>query len=489
MNSGFQSQCVPRYRLLTEEQIREVHLATLHILETVGVRVMDEEALSLLKKAGCSTRNENIVRIPNWIVEESIQSVPSRITLYNRQGKEAMDLGGNKVYFGLGTDLSHTIDLQSGELRPSRIEDVANAARVADFLEEIDFIASYALPREIPTNTMYLECFRTMVQNSVKPIFFTAGGREDLAIILEMASAVAGGEENLRERPFLIHYSEPTSPLSHSRGALRKLFLCAERGIPVNYTPAVLMGASGPVTLAGAIAVANAEALSGIVLHQLKAKGAPIISGFVATPMDMLTSIGCYGAPEFRLTHAACSDLYHYYGIPVWGTAGCTDANVLDPQAAMEAAISILTAALEGANLIHDIGYMGQGLIGSLAAIVMGSEIISYVKRMLRGFDLDRERIGLDVIRQFGPGGNFLMDRRTRTLHRLEHWRPKLLNRDSPEIWKEKGGRSYAEAVTEKAREILATHRPEPLPEPVRRRIDEIAERAQLSLQDITFVA
>lgn len=489
MNSGFRSQCVPRYRVLTEEQIREIHLATLNILETVGVRVMDDEAISLLQDAGCSTREGNTVRIPNWLVEEAISSVPSRITLYNRKGEEAMDLGGNKIYFGLGTDLIYTTDLYTGELRPSCIDDVAHAARIADFLEEIDFIASYALPREIPTNMMYVECFRAMVENSAKPIFFTAGGREDLSVILEMASAVAGGEEELRAKPFLIHYSEPTSPLSHSRGALKKLFLCAEKGIPVNYTPAVLMGASGPVTLAGAIAMANAEALSGIVLHQLKAKGAPLISGFVATPMDMLTSIGSYGAPEFRLTHGACSDLYHYYGIPVWGTAGCTDANALDPQAAMEAALSILTAALEGANLIHDIGYMGQGLIGSPAAIVMGSEIIGYVKRMLAGFDLTSERMGLDAIRRLGPGGNFLMDPRTRTLHRQEHWRPRFLNRQSPEIWKEKGAKSYETIVTEKAREILATHKPEPLPEPVLQTLGDIVQRAEHALRDIDFVA
>ena len=489
MNTGFRSQCVPNYRLLTEEQIKEIHLATLDLLETAGVRIMDDEGLQLLKDAGCRVKKETIVRIPNWLVEESILSAPSRITLYNRKGEVAMPLEGNKVHFGLGTDLINTYDLKTGEMRPSQLADVASAARVGDYLEEIDFIASYALPRDVSTNLMYIECFRAMVQNSVKPIFFTAAGKEDLSLIIEMAAAVTGGEDRLREKPFLIHYSEPTSPLSHSRGALRKLFLCADKGVPINYTPGMLLGASGPVTLAGAIVVANAEALSGIVLHQLRAKGAPIISGFVATPMDMLTSVGCYGAPDFRLTHSACSDLYHYYGIPMWGTAGCSDANCLDEQGAMEAAISILLAALEGANLVHDIGYMGQGLTGNPAAIVMCSEIISYVKRMIRGFEITRERIGLDVIKEVGPGGNFLMDKRTRSLHRQEHWRPKFLNRDNPEIWKGKGGKSYGEIVTEKAIRILETHQPEPLPDDVCYAIDEIVKKADVSLRGIDFVA
>ncbi len=489
MNSGFRSQCVPSYRLLTEDQIKEIHRASLEILETVGVRVLDDEAVSLLKDRGCQVKGDNIVLIPNWLVEECIRSAPSRITVYNRKGEEAMRLEGRNVYFGLGTDLIKSYDLKTGELRPSRFEDVANAARTADWCEEIDFVASFALPQDVATNLMYIECFRAMVENTLKPIFFTAAGQEDLSVIGEMAATVAGGEDSLRERPFLIHYSEPTSPLSHSYGAVRKIFFCADKGIPINYTPGMVSGASGPVTLAGAITLANAEALSGIVLHQLRAKGAPIISGFVATPMDMLTSTIVYGAPEFRLTHSAYADLYHYYGIPMWGTAGCSDAHSLDPQAAIESAVSILMAALDGANLVHDVGYLGQGLIGSPAAIVMCSEIISYVKRIIRGFDISRELIGMDVIRQVGPGGNFLVEEQTAKLHRQEHWRPKFLNRDNPEVWVSKGSKRYGEIVTEKAIEILETHRAEPLPGKVKEALEEIVKRAEKRLKDKHFVA
>jgi trimethylamine--corrinoid protein Co-methyltransferase len=489
MNTGFRSQCVPTYRVLTEDQIKEIHLASLEILETVGVRVLDDEGIQLLSDAGCRVKVDNVVQIPNWLVEESIHSAPSRITVYNRKGEEAMRLEGKNVHFGLGTDLIKTYDLKTEELRPSCLQDVINAARTADYCEEIDFIASFALPQDVPTNTMYIACFRAMVENSIKPIFFTAAGHEDLSIIIEMAEAVADGEVKLKERPFLIHYSEPTSPLSHSHGAVRKTFLCADKWVPINYTPGMLSGASGPVTLVGAIAVANAEALSGIVLHQLRSKGAPIISGFVATPMDMMTSTIAYGAPEFRLTHSAYADLYHYYGIPMWGTAGCSDAHTLDQQAAMESAITILTAALDGANLVHDIGYLGQGLIGSPAAIVMCSEIISYVRRIIRGFDISREHIGMDVIRQVGPGGNFLAEEQTVKLHRQEHWRPKFLNRDDPETWMKKGRKSYGEIVTQKAIEIMETYKPEPLRDNVRSALDEITRKADKTLKEKHFVA
>jgi trimethylamine--corrinoid protein Co-methyltransferase len=488
MNSGFRTQCVPNYRLLTEEQIKEIHRASLEVLETAGVRLLHDGAVQLLRDAGCRVRGENIVQIPNWLVEECIRSAPSRITIYDQQGSEAMRLEGRNIHFGLGTDLISTYDLKMGETRPSRLQDVVNAARVADYCEEIDFIASFGLPSDVPTNSMYVECAKAMMENSTKPFFFTAAGEEDLAVIAGMAEAVAGGGDALREKPFLIHYSEPTAPLTHSHNAVRKVFLCAERGIPINYTPGDILGASIPVTLAGGIVVANAEALSGIVLHQLKVKGAPIITGFVASPLDMKKGTICYGAPDFRLTNSAFADIFHYYGLPIWSTVG-SDAHCLDAQASMEHAFGTLMAALDGANLIHDVGYLGQGLLSNPAAIVMCSEIISYVKRIIRGFDLTREKMGLDVIRDVGPGGHFLTVMHTKTHFQEELWQPKFLNRDSPQTWAESGGRTYEEVVTQKALDILETYQPEPLPRDVRAKIAEIAALAEEELAAIQFVS
>ena len=416
MNGGFISQCVPSYRLLTEEQIREIHLATLEVLETIGVRVLNEEGVQLLRDAGCRAKNDNVVLIPNWLVEDCIRSTPSRITIYNRKGEESMRLEGRKIYFGMGTDLITTCDLKTGQYRPTLLQDVVNAVRVADACGEIDFVSSLGLPHDVPTNAMYVESVKAELENTVKPPFFTAAGAEDLTFVLKMAAAIAGGEDRLREKPFLIHYSEPTPPLTHSYGAVRKLFLCAEKGIPICYPPGLLMGGSGPVTLAGGIVQANAEALSGVVLHQLKGKGAPIISGFAAVPLDMAVCTFSYGAPEFRLTNSAMSDLYHYYGIPMWSTVG-TDAHAFDQQAAMEHAIATFMAALDGANLIHDVGYLGQGLISHPGMLVMCNEIISYVKRIVQGFELTPETIGLDAMRAVGPGGNYMAEMHLSLIH------------------------------------------------------------------------
>ncbi len=478
MKTGFKSQCVPDYRLLTEEQIGEIHGATLDLLHNTGVKVLNEDALTLLKDAGCRIGAEHIVKIPSWLVEESIRCAPSSVTVYNRKGDPAMVLGGTNVCFGMGTDLLNTWDLGTGELRPSCLQDVIDSAIVGDYCQEIDFIASNAFPLDVPGNLAFIIEFKALMENSIKPIYFTAGGAEDLAVILEMAGDVLGGEEQLRERPFIIHYSEPISPLVHSSGAIEKLFMCADKGIPLNYAPALLSGGSGPVTLAGAIVVANAEALSGLVIQQLRFKGAPALTGFSATPMDMRTGTTVYASPDERLTHSACCDLYHYYGLPVWGEAGCSDAGSLDEQAAMESMASIMMASLDGCNLVHDVGYLGQGLVGSVASLVMCNEIISYVRRIMRGFDISKDRIGLDIIHEVGPGGNFLAHNQTLKYCREEHWMPHFINRQSPEMWQKMGGRRYQEVVVEKALDILSTHKPDRLTDEEINRLDAIIDRS-----------
>jgi trimethylamine--corrinoid protein Co-methyltransferase len=464
--------------VLTEDQIKEIHQATLELLETTGVKVLNEAAIQLLKDAGCRVADNQQVKIPGSLVEDSIKDAPSDVTVYNRKGDPAMKLGGSNVYFGMGTDLLNTWDLTTGELRASCLQDVIDSAVVGDYCEEIDFIASNAFPLDVPENLAFVIEFKALMANSTKPIYFTAGGAEDLAVILEMAADVREGKDRLREKPFLIHYAEPISPLVHSSGAVDKLFMCADNGIPLNYAPALLSGGSGPVTLAGAIVVANAEALSGLVIQQLRVKGAPAITGFSATPMDMRTGTTVYASPDERLTHSACCDIYHYYGLPVWGEAGCSDAGSLDEQAAMESMASIMMASLDGCNLVHNIGYLGQGLVGSVASVVMCSEIISYVRRILRGFDISGERIGLDVIHDVGPGGNYLAQEQTLKYCREEHWTSQFINRQSPETWKKSGAKRYREVVVEKALDILATHKPDTLSDASIKRLDSIIDKA-----------
>jgi len=483
MSTPSTASCTPNYRLLTAGQIGRIHAATLELLETVGVSVQHPEAREMMAQAGCTVRPDGTVLIPGQLVADAIQSAPASVIIYNRLGKKALQLEGRRIHFGLGTDLAKIYDLATGQIRESRMIDVQTAVRIADALPEIDFIASYAVPNDAPPHLTYLDAFKAQLEYSTKPVLFTAAGLEDMRLIGQMAAAVAGGRENLRRKPFLIHYCEPSSPLVHSAGAVDKLLCCADHRIPVTYTPGMMSGATGPVTLAGALALGNAEALSGLVMHQLRSTGAPIISGIGMAVMDMARATCIYGCPEYRLILSAGADLYHHYKIPVWATAGVTDSNCLDLQAGMEWGDSLLLNAMAGVNLIHDVGYMGQGLIGHPAALVVCDEIISRTKRFVRGFELDDNRLDLDTIRQVGAGGSFLSARQTVRMFRSEHWYPTLSNRDSIGIWSQNGGRDMAERAVDRAREILRDHVSDPLPGTVQNELNRIRLRAEKNLK------
>ncbi|MBU2498850.1 MAG: trimethylamine methyltransferase family protein, partial [Proteobacteria bacterium] len=393
--TGSTNHCTPRFRLLDESQILRIHHAALQVLEEVGVKVLHGKGVDLLAGHGAQVMDGNLVRIPAHLVDDAIRSAPSDLTIYDRKKEPVMALGERRIYFGTGTDLPKTIDLITREIRDTVADDVVRSTLISDAMPHIDFIGSYGLPRDITPGLHYIRCFQLEVENSTKPVFFTAGSEEELKIIHEMASAVAGGKDALSAHPFLIHYSEPTSPLIHSGEAVSKLLYCSENGIPINYTPALLAGSTGPVTLAGALTVAVAEALSGLVMHQLCSKGAPIITGVAATSMDMLHATASYAAPEFRLTHSAYADLFHHYGLPIWGTAGCSDAHFPDLQAGAEYAFTLLNAALDGTNLIHDCGYLGQGFVASPEMIIFANEVIGMVKRYVSGFTIDDVHIGM----------------------------------------------------------------------------------------------
>ncbi|MFP4037882.1 MAG: trimethylamine methyltransferase family protein [Desulfobacteraceae bacterium] len=478
MDTGTNPHCTPQFRLLREDQIMRLHQAALRVLDEVGVQVLNEEAVELLHDHGCRVEGAAGVRIPPFLVEETVRSAPSSLVIYDRQGREAMDLGGRRIYFGTGTDLPKTIDLKTREIRDTVEEDIRNNAAISDALREIDFIGSYGLARDVQAGLHYIRCFQLLVEGSTKPVFFTAESERDLAVILEMAEAVAGGGDALAARPFLINYSEPVSPLTHSREAAAKLMMCARRGVPINYTPALLAGSTGPVTIAGAITTAAAEALSGLVIHQLAGKGAPIISGFAATSMDMLKATVSYTSPEFRLAHSACSDLFHYYEIPVWGTAGCSDSQFPDLQAGAEYGFTLLNAALDGANLIHDCGYLGQGFVASPEMIVFAAEVIGYVKRYMRGFILDEDHLALNVIREVGPGGHFLGERHTLEFFQQEQWKPTFFNRDNLSGWMKQGSKKLDERLAQRALELLRDHTSSPLTDEVQAELNRIWGRA-----------
>jgi len=460
----------PKMNILSKEQIDFLYGGALEVLERVGVRVLHPEALELLREAGSTVHPNSLVKIRSTLVEKALRSVPKRLTIYDREGKPAMELGGGNTggmntYYGTGSDLKNTYDPHTGELRSTVSQDIANMARVSDSLPNIEFLMSYGIPSDCALERVYRTEFMEMVKNSTKPIVFTSDNGNDSKRIVEMAAVIAGGMDKLREKPYVINYSQPTSPLQHSLDALGKVFACAEAGIPVVYPPGMIPGATAPTTMAGAITQSIAESLSALVIHQLKKEGAPIILCGAHGWLDMRSAINVYAAPGRLMTQAALTAFYQHFEIPTWGFGGCTDAQVFDQQAGMEFAMLNLWAGLCGVNLAHDTAYMGSGMIGCLRSLVYNDEIIGYVRHILcRGIIVNQETQAIDVLERVGPGGHFMMDEHTLRHFREEFWRPFLANQDRYDSWKGKGGKTVGDKADEKVREILARHVPKSLP-------------------------
>lgn len=473
----YSSHHQPHLRVFSDEQILEVHFATLEILERTGVEVRDQRARNLLKQAGARLEGER-ARIPSHLVNWAINSAPERVVLSSRTGQRVMPLEANRVFFGTGSDTPNTIDPDTRQRRRSVRADVGRIARLVDALPNIDFLMSLAVASDVPAHAPFVFEFADMLAGTSKPLVFTAHDQQDMEDIAEMAAAVVGGESALRANPIAIHYAEPITPLIHSPMGLRKLLFCADHHLPVVYVSGMSAGATTPVTLAGGIALGSAECLSGLVIHQLASPGAPFIYGANVSVIDMGTMGYVYGGPEFPITNAALADMARYYRLPVWGLAGASDAKCVDAQAGMECMLSVLMAVLSRGNLVHDVGYIEQGLTSSMEMVTVVDEMVAMARMILRGIPTDREHTAVDVIDEVGPGGQFLNTEHTARFFRTDHFLTRLLDRNPFDTWQRNGAKTLEDRANEKVREILATHQPAPLPDGAQQVIENVLKRA-----------
>ncbi len=452
--SNYNQQLSPQLKWFSTNQLEEIHSATVDVLERAGVRVDHDQSLQLLKDAGCLVK-DRVARIPGWLIDEAIRVAPSKINIYNREGGPAMNLEANKTFYGAGSDLPFHLDFETGQRRSAVKQDIINAARLTDKLPNFDFSMSYGIPTDVSAAKGDLHQFAAQVLNCSKPIIFTSFDEHNLKIIIDMAAAVAGSHQDLQDRPFIILYDEPISPLIHTRDGLAKMFTCLEYGIPVIYTPGVVAGGTCPVTKAGTIVQMNAESISGLVIAQLKKKGAPVIIGGGATPMEMSTTATLYGSPDAAMNYCAMTELAQFYGLPNFTEAGCSNAPFPDAQAGMEASIGLLLNQLCGANLVHDVGYLDGGKTGSLPFLVMCDDFISAARYIGAGTVVNSDTISTKTIVDVGPSGHYLGEEHTMKYFRSEIWSPTVFNRTMFDIWQKQGSKDIVELAREKAEAIL----------------------------------
>ena len=467
----------PQFAVLSEDELQKLHLGALEVLRRTGVRFHHREALNMLEEAGAFVSDGNLVKFPSRLVEEALASAPERVVMCDRDGEAAMYLEGQNVYFGTGSDCLNLLDYETGEPRKFTREDLVAGYHLCDALPNIDFVMSIGIPADVDPIVAYDVQMALMLEHTTKPIVFVTDDLASCRRAIDMAAAVAGGDEALREQQHILLYSEPSSPLQQSETAVDKLLLMAAQELPVVHSPGPLMGGTAPITMAGGLVMSLAEILSGLVVHQMTNPGTPFVFGAGLHHMDMRSTQICYGGPEFQLTKAAVAELGRWYSMPTWGYAGCSDAKVMDEQAAAEAMLSVLMAKLTGANLIHDVGYMESGLATSFEMIVLTDELISMVDSLINGIEVSDETLMLDELDEVGPGGHFLNTEATMARFR-DFWYPDLLSREIRETWQERGGTTLGERLAEKVQTIIQEHRPEPLAADKKEQVQKILEQA-----------
>ncbi len=474
MRTNSTHNATAQFRILSDDQCEQIVLAAFEVLERVGGRFYEPAALQILEQAGCIISDGLTARIPAGVIKHALRSAPNCFTLYTREGEPSLRVEPNNVHFGPGPTCPNFIDPQDGTRRLYVKNDAALTARVCDALPEIDYVMSLGSINDVPQDEADVHEFDATVRETTKPIMSWSFSLESLERIHEMCTAIKGSAEAFAREPFMIFYAEPSSPLKHTAEALRKLIYCAKHRIPIVYTPCCISGGTAPATMAGILVQNLAETLCGVVLGQQIRRGAPIVVGGVVSILDMRTTILSYGAPELSLLSAAAAELAQYLGLPVFSTGGCTDSKCLDEQAAIEATTSITFAQLSGADFIHDVGFTESAMVGSLQQLVMSNEIISMVRHVTRGIQVDEKHLAVDAIAEAVEVGDYLSLDHTAEHFRDQFWFPKLLDRYRVGEWKSEGGLTMGDRVRQSVRDIIDNHRAVPLDLGLAQKLDQI---------------
>lgn len=462
----------PKMTVLNPEQIKQIHGATLEVLERTGVKMTHPGGRELLDGVGAKVDGDR-VRFPAWVVEDAIRKAPSRIVLGKRNGERSVILEGDNSWFGPSLDCIDYLDPLTDERMRFTSEHCRVTATLADYLPNFTWSMIIGMADDQPPDIADRVIVRKSLTYSTKPLVFCCKDTNSERDIFEMALLICGGRDKFEKAPTIVQYSEPISPLEYYDPAVDKMIYTAENGIPLINFPAPQACGSAPATLAGTIVQGSAESLSGLVLAQAAQPGAAFIYGAFTTIMDMKTSVFSYGAPEMTLMVAAMAQMAQHYDLPFFGTAGATDAKFCDPQAAAEATFQCLSAAAVGSGLVHDCSsWMDHGSLVSPAYMVLVNEILDNVNQYMQGISVSKDSLAIDLIDQVGPGGHYLQQQ-----HTLEHFRDikysELFDRSIFAAWKEAGAHKFEDRLRGMTEQAMA-HQPEPLDPSVIKELDRM---------------
>lgn len=444
------------YHVLTDKETQQVHDTSLRILREIGFEIAFSPLLDLLEERGAEVdREKQKAYIPPDLVSWCIKQAPGEFTFYGLEEGKEIHLGGEKVHFGTGGKGIYVLELDRKK-RPALLQDVANFARLADKLEHIDYYIIPTHSHDVNINHLDINDFYQSLKNTGKPVMGGIFNKKGLDRVIELSTLLAGDAEKLRRRPFVGFITSILSPLRLEQDRGEILFEVARQGLPLVVSTAPIAGATAPVTLAGTLALQNAEALMGVVLSQLVNPGTPVFYSAVPCTMDMRTGSFLMGSIESGLMNAAVSQMAHHYRLPSYITVGTTDSKIPDAQSAHESATTSMLAALAGGNFIHQaFGFLDGSLTISYAKFVIDNDIVGSCMRALRGIDINEDTLAFDVIADVGPGGNFLGEKHTAEFMRKELYTPRVSFREDYQTWLKGGKKDSWEKAEEIARQLL----------------------------------
>lgn len=486
---GFEKpSSMPSFRVFTKDDLDAIHWATLDVLARTGVKVsFSGKILKMLEENGCTVDfKKELVLLPPHIVEECLRKFSKTITFFGRNPKHDCKFDGRHIFFITDTENTNTIDLETGEWKPSTRHELENLTRVTDALESFAWGSHLVTSLDKPPNVICLHDYAAALNNTEKRCDFSIYPHE-LAqrlvnYLLEIAKAVAGGEENLRKRPLGSGEVAVTSPLHFDGRSVEATLKLAEFNFPFSIASMPLTGASAPVTLAGALIITNAEILAGLSMIQLARPGTPVSPLYIPGALDMKNGRWGAGSPEEGLLAAGGVEIARYYGLHATVYGLNTSAKVPGAQAGYEKVMSGVLPVLAGADVVYGGGGLDGGMAASYEELVIDNEICKALLTLAQGIEVNDETMALEVVHKVGPAGHFLTEKHTLNNFKKEHFLPELANRDSYDVWKKKGGKEIVAVAKEKAKKILKEHWPTPLDKDIQKEIDGILKRAETEL-------
>lgn len=472
----------PKISVLTDEEVELIHLSSLDILEHVGVFLPVKEALDMLANAGAQVDyGKNIAKIPSHLVEECMRKAPSEVRLFARNPKFNSNLKSGSTYFAVGGGSTRVIDMESNECREAYISDLEKMIKIVDALDNLFVNNEIVLPRDVPPAVSAQHTLAALLKNTCKNCQLYLGDADAVKDAIRMASAVMGSEQELVKKPTIHFIACVGQPLTYEKSFLEGFVEAARHRIPMALQSGPAAGATGPATLAGTLALTNAEILSEITIAQIISPGLPVIYTNWARTFDMKAETICFAGPEYVLMRIAVGQLAQRYNVPVSQGGFQADSKILDIQAGYEKYIALISV-LAGSNLIIGSGMLDGANIVDPLNFIIDDEFAASYSRIIKGLEVNEETLAFDVVKSVGPGlgRNFLATEHTFRNYRKESWLEyRIIERRPWALWKRDGAKDMRQRAKERATEILKTHKTEPLPASVQADLDQIVKEAE----------